>query len=582
MMKKMDKKAFTLIELLVVIAVVGILVLLAAPRFTGYTQKAEDARIQHDIKVMEQEVGTMLINGDDDFNEWENNINDLNQLAQDDELFEKEGRVAKNGDPINGTYKVIPKEYKGKINTKLKGTFYANSAGKVYYEHGQGPGYSDEELDDLFENHDFIPIATADELNNVRDDETNLFGKGTKWEDEYTGGLDKKYVQVANINLSVYSEEGWDPIGTRSGEFTGTYDGGNYVIKDLEVKGAGNDYQGLFGYTEGATISNVGLIDNKVTGKGHIGGLVGAAYQSTMISNSYATGSVTGTSDYVGGLVGLAQAGTEINNSYTTGSVTGTNWSYVGGLVGMAYTDIEINNSYATGSVKGAGSFVGGLVGYAYFSTNITDSYATGKVETSADYAGGLVGGTWESTINNSYSIGSVTGPGRYVGGLVGMASRSSTIENSYATGSATSTNTRGSSTGTYEVGGLVGAVENSTISNSYATGSATGTNATGSVTGKYKIGGLVGVVENSTISNSYATGEVNGLGESFAGGLVGVVENSTITNSHWDKETTGQSTSAGGGEGKLTDDMKKQTTYTDWDFDTVWEITPGNYPTLR
>jgi len=45
-------KGFTLIELLVVIAVLGILVLLAAPRFLGYTKDANVATMQADAKVL--------------------------------------------------------------------------------------------------------------------------------------------------------------------------------------------------------------------------------------------------------------------------------------------------------------------------------------------------------------------------------------------------------------------------------------------------------------------------------------------------------------------------------------------------
>ena len=147
MVKKIDKKAFTLIEVLVVVAIIGILALLALPRFIGQTQKAELVRIQHDVKAMEKEIGAKLINGDNEFNKWENNSKDLNQLVQDKELFER-GGVAKEIEPTGGTYKIVPKEYKDKINTKLKGTFYANSGGKVYYEHGEIPEDSDEETKD--------------------------------------------------------------------------------------------------------------------------------------------------------------------------------------------------------------------------------------------------------------------------------------------------------------------------------------------------------------------------------------------------------------------------------------------------
>ncbi|NBK97283.1 MAG: prepilin-type N-terminal cleavage/methylation domain-containing protein, partial [Erysipelotrichia bacterium] len=314
MIKKIDNKAFTLIEVLVVVAIIGILTLLAVPRFIGHTQKAELVRIQHDIKAMEREIGAELINKDDEFDSWEDNNKDLNQLVQNKKLFDNKG-VAKEVESTDGTYKVIPKEYKDKINTKLKGIFYINSGGKVYYEHGKMPGYSDEEIEDKIK-QGFIPIATAEELNNVRRATLETYGKGTEWEGKYTGGLDKKYVQVKNINLSIYSEEGWAPIATGSANFTGTYDGGNYVITGLEVKGDSKDSQGLFGRTKGATILNVGLIDNKVTGRFSVGGLVGYAYEST-IENSYATGQVT-SQYFVGGLVGRAGASIKISNSYAT------------------------------------------------------------------------------------------------------------------------------------------------------------------------------------------------------------------------------------------------------------------------
>lgn len=47
-----NKKGFTLIELIVVITILGILVLLAAPRFLGYTKDAKVATMQADAKVL--------------------------------------------------------------------------------------------------------------------------------------------------------------------------------------------------------------------------------------------------------------------------------------------------------------------------------------------------------------------------------------------------------------------------------------------------------------------------------------------------------------------------------------------------
>ena len=352
----------------------------------------------------------------------------------------------------------------------------------------------------------YIPVATADELDSIRSATSKTYGKGTEWEKEYTGGLGKKYIQVKDIDLSEYSDEGWNPIGTGSSYFRGTYDGGNYVITGLVVNGGDKNYQGLFGRTQGATISNVGIIDNTVTGRQNVGGLVGEANTSTEISNSYATGSVTG-KEFVGGLVGRADAGTKISNSYATGSVTGSGTQgRVGGLVGAAASRTTISNSYATGSVTGK-NWVGGLVGFANISTTISNSYATGSVKGTS-----------------------------YLGGLVGQIGNNTTINNSYATGS---------------------------------------------VTGTGFSGGLVSWVDGSTIENSYATGLVTG--NSSSGGLVGYTNSSTeISNSYWDTETTGRAKPVSGGTGKSTVDMKKQTTYEGWDFETIWEIDGNDYPTLR
>lgn len=46
------KRGFTLVELLVVVAIIGLLVVVLAPRFMSYTQKAREARAAGDIHAM--------------------------------------------------------------------------------------------------------------------------------------------------------------------------------------------------------------------------------------------------------------------------------------------------------------------------------------------------------------------------------------------------------------------------------------------------------------------------------------------------------------------------------------------------
>ena len=163
----------------------------------------------------------------------------------------------------------------------------------------------------------------------------------------------------------------------------------------------------------------------------------------------------------------------DITSSYATGDVSGRGTdgaSSVGGLVGTHWYDgSTISNSYATGHVTGT-SFIGGLVGLAW-GGNIQTSYATGAVTGKAietdgyvnpsGRIGGLVGGNRGATISTSYATGNVTGM-HHVGGLVGE-NTGSTIRATYAHGDVTAT---GPGTGTScqsdrdpgcRIGGLVG-----------------------------------------------------------------------------------------------------------------------------
>ncbi|MCT7481313.1 GLUG motif-containing protein [Aliarcobacter cryaerophilus] len=267
--------------------------------------------------------------------------------------------------------------------------------------------------------------------------------------------------------------EGWNPIGNFSNRFTGTFDGLGFAISNLYINRPDTNFVGLFGYTNNATIKNIGLKNVGITGENYTGGLVGYNEGGT-ISNSYATGTVSGHSSggsYVGGLVGYnANSGT-ISNSYATGTVGGdsSGGSYVGGLVGENVG--TITNSYATGTVGGGSggrSYAGGFVGYNANSGTITNSYATGTVSGHSggrSYVGGFVGEN-VGTITNSYATGTVGGGsgGRsYAGGLVGYNANSGTITNSYATGTVS-----GHSGGRSYVGGLVGWNDAGTILTSF------------------------------------------------------------------------------------------------------------------
>ena len=336
---------------------------------------------------------------------------------------------------------------------------------------------------------------------------------------------------------------GWTPIGSDTNNFTGTFDGNGFRITNLYINRPTTDYVGLFGNISGASavIRNLGVEVQIVFGRSNVGGLVGQMDDRSSISNSYATGAVTGSENTVGGLVGQMDDRSSISNSYATGAVTGSE-NTVGGLVGQMDDRSSISNSYATGAVTGSENIVGGLVGGMTSGAGLSNSYAMGVVAGQGNNVGGLVGGVFNSNISvtKSYATGSVTGQGNNVGGLVGYM-YGSYLDNSYATGSVTGSGG--------QIGGLVGYMKgNGSIDNSYATG--------GVMSGHNNVGGLVGSTRGS-LSNSYATGSVAGSGAN-AGGLVGRMESGgSITGANYYVDT---SATYGVGNGSCSGTCTQQT----------------------
>ena len=404
-----------------------------------------------------------------------------------------------------------------------------------------------------------------------------------------------------------------------------------------------SQYTGLFNvlyHVNRKNYRDVGVTNADVASEGrhaYAGALVGIGGN---IKNSYATGRVatSGYEAYVGGLVGKIDYGNKLDDSYTNVSVSSTGENaHTGGLVGDGS---NISNSYATGDVssQGRGVDAGGLVGFGY---DISNSYATGNVSSQGygTETGGLVGNGKD--ISNSYAIGNVSSQG-YAAGAGGLVGIGENISNSYATGNVSSQGDRADTGGlaghghnisnSYATGDVSSAGVNAhagglagfgyDISNSYATGDVS------SQEHDANAGGLVG--SGYHISNSYATGDVSSQGrDADAGGLVG--NGSSISNSYANNtsiKATGKDSAMGGlignydynarhdtgskdsffnqdkhptlpaiGKygyhvdkskivnvtGKTEAELKQKSTFTGWDFDTVWRIDEGNdTPRLR
>ena len=247
-------------------------------------------------------------------------------------------------------------------------------------------------------------------------------------------GLSGNYILTGSVDCSGYGN--FTPVGT----FTGTLDGQGYSITGLTVNHGGSNDQALFSSTNGAVIRNLNIPGATIEGNYQVAILVASATNTIItnvaVSNSGTLFALASTSD-AGGLVGYA------SNSIITYSHSSVymnaGGSNVGGLVGATSNGTIISNSYSTGTVNGStgiayGGNVGGLVGDNESST-IVDSYSRASVGTGVDWTfagGGLVGLNNGSTalINRSYSTGAVTTA--VAGGLVGSETGSASTTNSF------------------------------------------------------------------------------------------------------------------------------------------------------
>ena len=169
------------------------------------------------------------------------------------------------------------------------------------------------------------------------------------------------------------------------GEFTQTFDGNGHTISNLFINVAGSSIgAGLFEETStDAVVRNLGLVGVNITMDVDAGAIVGV--NGGAIQTSYATGAVTVTGNRnAGGLVGTNDG--SITGSYSLVDVTSTNVTNNAEEAGgiAGHNSGSITASYAAGSVTGGKAGAGGLVGIADVGSTIVNSYATGAVSRSS------------------------------------------------------------------------------------------------------------------------------------------------------------------------------------------------------
>ena len=238
-----------------------------------------------------------------------------------------------------------------------------------------------------------------------------------------TTHLSASAMLTADIDLKNYchaAEDGkellsWIPIGNYDNRWKGNMNGQGHTISNLYIKTAQN-YVGLFGYTERATIQDL-------------------IFDYAKVENVNTTNTKT---DYTGILAGYAggDSPSHIRGIKTTNNCTVIGQKDTGGIVGGARINLENCENHS--SVKGT-RFVGGIAGSS--EKNIKRCTNYGTVENNNSYTGGIIGYAYDTSIEDCANYGKITSTGRHAGGIAGQSFFNKSIQNVFSYGDVTNTN---------------------------------------------------------------------------------------------------------------------------------------------
>jgi len=369
-------------------------------------------------------------------------------------------------------------------------------------------------------------INSADQLNIVRD---------------YPSGCFRLNKDINLTTLLSTTTAGWLPICNGNNYFTGDFDGNGKTISGLWINRPAEEFVGFFGKISRAKISNLTLTlsPTGIIGEKYTGGITAIDYYHSTLSYCNVNGNITGT--------------------YSVGGIIGGDDIYSGSTGDISYCNVN-------GNITGTGN-VGGINGKDI--NIISFSKVSGNIK-SASNAGGISGN--RSFVNKSEYNGTVSGI--YCGGIA--VSPSTSITKSKSSGRIEAT---------ISAGGIASSNPTSCqISDCYSTSTIV---VTGSNTACYA-GGVVARIDyfNSAvyvIKNCYYAGAISLTYTQGGSGVIsGVSNNGNITSSYYDNTLANSTTVVDNSRGRSTTQMKQLSTFTGWDFNTIWEIKSNSYPTLR
>ena len=227
-----------------------------------------------------------------------------------------------------------------------------------------------------------------------------------RWVSETSSSWDKFFELTADIDAADTtfwnSGNGFTPIGNISNEFTGKFRNPHrYRINNLVVNRGSSLYQGLFGVTSGALITDLALENLSIHAQSYAGGIVGFAINTT-IQQCYTSGNISVDDNSAGGIIGGNNSSgdnyTIIQSSYSEANIHAGNQA--GGLVGNNEGSLALQDCYSKGAVLTTENFIGGLIGWTTHRLILRRCYAIGSINSDCNYKGGLIGFVYIRFIN--------------------------------------------------------------------------------------------------------------------------------------------------------------------------------------
>ncbi len=252
-----------------------------------------------------------------------------------------------------------------------------------------------------------------------------------------TGNAIDLYFKLMNdIDMDGYltTMSGWTPFTL----YKRHLDGANFTIRNF-YSNQDSDEVGLFSTIELGSVKNLRITikaGEKVRGQKRVGAIAGYAHNGSYISNCYAEGNVEAGDDKVGGIVGeISNTTIEKCKTQTRVRNSGINLQGIGGIVGSAFNSCLISECVSDGVLfTNFTSYVGGIVGTCSF-TQVQNSYFKGthitpfgSPNSELYYFGGIAGSATNSVFLNCYASATIPPyPFQIAGGVLAHSTNIST-----------------------------------------------------------------------------------------------------------------------------------------------------------